>query len=69
MPAKKEKAAERVKNFQAELVDFREQLDRIKKEKEVVVRDNNCMMVVAFTYQIILANRAEPYRVIWQKAT
>jgi hypothetical protein len=38
IPAKQEKAFERVKNFRAELSDLRQQIDQLKKEREDAVR-------------------------------
>jgi golgi SNAP receptor complex member 2 len=38
IPAKQEKAFERVKNFRAELSDLRQQFDQLKKEREDAVR-------------------------------
>jgi Golgi SNAP receptor complex protein 2 len=37
VPTKQEKAFERVKNFRAELVEYREQLERVKKEQDASV--------------------------------
>lgn len=37
IPAKQEKAFERVKNFRTELSDYREQFDRLRKEREDAV--------------------------------
>jgi uncharacterized coiled-coil DUF342 family protein len=37
IPAKQEKAFERVKNFRAELSELRQQFDELKKEREDVV--------------------------------
>ena len=34
IPEKQQKAFERVKNFRADLVDYRERLDRLKKDRE-----------------------------------
>ncbi len=34
VPAKQEKALERVKTFRAELAEYREQFERLKKERE-----------------------------------
>ena len=36
--AKQEKAHERIKNFRSELADYRQTLDRLKKEREEIVR-------------------------------
>ncbi|KAI9886465.1 MAG: hypothetical protein M1823_001714 [Watsoniomyces obsoletus] len=41
VPGKQEKAFERVKNFRAELVDYREQLERLKKEREQSAMSSN----------------------------
>lgn len=38
IPAKQEKAFERVKSFRTELGDYREQFDRLRKEREDAVR-------------------------------
>ena len=37
IPAKQEKAFERVKSFRTELGDYREQFDRLRKEREDAV--------------------------------
>lgn len=37
IPAKQEKAFERVKNFRTELADYRLQFDRLRKEREEAV--------------------------------
>ena len=34
IPAKQEKAFERIKNFRGELADYRQTLDRLKKDRE-----------------------------------
>lgn len=39
IPAKQEKAFERIKNFRGELADYRQTLDRLKKDRE----DNVCI--------------------------
>ena len=39
IPAKQEKAFERIKNFRGELADYRQTLDRLKRDRE----DNVCM--------------------------
>ena len=38
VPEKQEKAQGRIKNFRAELVDFREQFDLVKKQRDETVR-------------------------------
>lgn len=38
---KKEKAAERVKNFRADLTSYRAQFDQLKKEREAAINVNN----------------------------
>lgn len=40
IPAKQEKAFERVKNFRSELGDYRQQFDRLRKEREDAVSLN-----------------------------
>lgn len=42
VPAKQEKAFERVKNFRADLTDFREQFELVKKEREETVPACSC---------------------------
>ena len=39
IPAKQEKAFERIKNFRGELADYRQTLDRLKRDRE----DNVCL--------------------------
>ena len=43
VPARQEKALERVKNFRAELVDYREHFERMKREREQHVRGLSLM--------------------------
>lgn len=46
---KKEKALGRVKNFRSELADFREQYDRLKKEREEAVSIGSVSMLAQET--------------------
>lgn len=39
IPAKQEKAHERIKTFRAELLEYRQYLDRLKKDREDTVRE------------------------------
>ncbi|MCJ1305954.1 protein transport protein bos1 [Hypocenomyce scalaris] len=41
IPAKQEKAHERIKNFRAELLDYRQSFDRLKKEREESITSQN----------------------------
>lgn len=38
IPAKQEKAHDRIKNFRSELADYRQSLDHLKKDREDSVR-------------------------------
>lgn len=61
MPAKQEKACERVKNFRAELSDFREQFDRVRKERDasVCITCSLCTDYLQWFVQQAVQNRTE----------
>lgn len=39
IPSKQEKAYERIKSFRADLLDYRQSFDRLKKDREETVRN------------------------------
>lgn len=47
IPEKQEKAFERVKKFRAELSEYREQFDRLRKEREEAVSGTHSGYVVS----------------------
>ena len=44
VPAKQEKAHERLKNFRTELADYRQSFDRLKRDREDSVRLSNAFI-------------------------
>ena len=76
VPAKQEKAQERIKNFKSELADYRGTLDRLKKDREDAVRNRRSNLAQAHIKQLYamldpvlteaaIAISTEPNRALW----
>ena len=51
VPAKQEKAHERLKNFRTELADYRQSFDRLKKDREDSVRLSDAILELSTAAQ------------------
>jgi len=49
IPAKQEKAQERMKNFRGELADYRQSLERLKRDREDSVRPTHTVSLTIST--------------------
>ena len=49
VPAKKEKAYERIKTFRAELLDYRQSFERLKSDREESVRFSPLPEILSYT--------------------
>lgn len=65
IPAKQEKAFERVKNFRTELGDYRQQFDSLRKAREDAVSFSRIILRLSLTTTAI---HVEPQRAPWPSA-